>query len=285
MLSCVDHVLVAVEDLDAAEARFAALLGRSASWRGAHRGTGTESAVFALSNTAVELVAAIGEGSLADVVRQQLRRSEGLFALALGTADAASCVKQLRERGLDVPDPEVGEAHDDAGAVMRRWHSFSLSPTDTRGLMVFVLEREGDNAPFAQAPAQSDAGIADAVDHIVIRTAQPDTAIENMGEKLGIRLALDRTFEPRQVRLLFFRLGGVTIEYAASLDPERKHRGADRLWGLSLRTTDIEAAHERLANAGFALDPVRDGHKPGTRVFTLKEPVLGIATLMLANVP
>lgn len=283
MLDGIDHALVAVQDLDIARQRFETLLGRGVSWRGKHQGTGTESAVFALSNTAVELVAAVGEGSLADVVRQQLRRGEGLFALALCTADAAAAVATLRERDLEVDAPGLGEAHDADGNVERRWHSFALAPTDTRGLMVFLLQREGEGAAFETAPPLAKVGTLDAMDHIVVQTSQPDAAIALYRDALGIRLALDRTFDDRQVRLLFFRLGGVTLEVACALAPERRHRGADRLWGFALRCSDIEAAHTRLAASEMEVTAVRDGHKPGTRVFSVVNGVCGIPTLVIED--
>ena len=44
------------------------------------------------------------------------------------------------------------------------------------------------------------------------------------GDRLALRLALDRTFEERRVRLLFFRIAGVTVELAASLDGGRAAR-------------------------------------------------------------
>ena len=37
------------------------------------------------------------------------------------------------------------------------------------------------------------------------------------GDGLGLRLALDRSFEAWGVRLLFFRVGGLTVEVAAPL--------------------------------------------------------------------
>jgi hypothetical protein len=49
-----------------------------------------------------------------------------------------------------------------------------------------------------------------AVDHVVLRTADPDAALALYGSGLGIRLALDQAFDG--IRMLFFRTGGVTLE-------------------------------------------------------------------------
>jgi hypothetical protein len=53
--AAVDHVILAVADLEVATAAYAALLGRAPSWRGVHPGLGTRNAIFRLDNTYVEL--------------------------------------------------------------------------------------------------------------------------------------------------------------------------------------------------------------------------------------
>jgi len=51
----------------------------------------------------------------------------------------------------------------------------------------------------------------------VLRTRDPEAARAFFGEGLGLRLALDREFPAWGARLLFFRVGGVTVEVAAEL--------------------------------------------------------------------
>ena len=92
---------------------------------------------------------------------------------------------------------------------------------------------------------------------------------------------LDREFPQWGARMLFFRLGGTTIEVVSALEAGESSPPADRdeLWGLSFRVPDAEAAHARLVDYGMAVSGLRDGRKPGTRVFTVKEP--GPPILML----
>lgn len=97
---------------------------------------------------------------------------------------------------------------------------------------------------------------------------------------LGLRLALDRTFEAWGVRLLFSRVGGLTVEVAASLTPADP-TAADRLWGISRRVSDIEAAHARLVAEGFAVSEIRGGRRPNTRVATVRAETHGVATLVI----
>jgi catechol 2,3-dioxygenase-like lactoylglutathione lyase family enzyme len=116
----------------------------------------------------------------------------------------------------------------------------------------------------------------------VVRTRDADAAIALYGGALGLRLALDRSFPAWGVRLLFFRVGGVTVELAASLAEQAP--GADRLWGFSWRVPDADAVRARLAAAGFDVSEVRPGRKPGTRVLTVRAPTHGVATLLLEPV-
>ena len=68
----------------------------------------------------------------------------------------------------------------------------------------------------------------------------------------------DRVFEARGVRLLFFRIGGVTVEIASSLAGGGADDG-DRLWGMSYKVADVAAARQRVAEAGFEVSEVRGG--------------------------
>jgi hypothetical protein len=44
---------------------------------------------------------------------------------------------------------------------------------------------------------------------------------------------------------------------------------------------DADSARRRLAGEGFEVSEVRTGRRPGTRVFTVRGPTHGVATLML----
>ena len=128
------------------------------------------------------------------------------------------------------------------------------------------------------APA---AAAATGVDHVVVRTADAEAAKHLYGRQLGIRLALDRSFEQWGARLLFFRIGGLTIEIAASIGEPVEPGAADDLWGVAYRVPDADAARERLAGEGFDVTEVRRGRRPGTRVFTVRAETHGVATLCL----
>jgi catechol 2,3-dioxygenase-like lactoylglutathione lyase family enzyme len=285
MWTHLDHVIVAVADLAAAARSYARLLGRSPSWRGEHPGLGTENALFRTGEAYLELLApAQGAG---DWLRKRLdERGEGLLGFALATPDADACAKTLAERGLHPAAPARGIGRDVESGAFREWRSVMLPPAETRGVLVFGIEHRSapellPEVPPAGAPEAAVHGI----DHVVIRSADADATRALYGDRLGLRLALDKSFPQWGARLIFFRVGRITVEVAAPLDAAADAAAEDRAWGISWRVGDADAARIRLAEAGFDVSEVRTGRRPGTRVLTVRGDPCGIATLILEPTP
>ena len=97
-------------------------------------------------------------------------------------------------------------------------------------------------------------------------------------------MRLDRTNAAWGARLMFFRCGDLIVEVAHDLGAG-VGAGEDRLWGLSWRVPDAEAAQARLAAAGFDVSATRPGRKPGTRVFSVRDGTCGVPTLVLEPAP
>ena len=283
MLQTLDHVIVGVRDLEAATATYSSLLGREPSWRGAHPGMGTTNTLFRLANTYLELLAPVGEGTTAAMLRARLESDgEGLVGFAFGTDDAEECCRALRARGLSPTDPIPGTGRDEKTGAERSWKNVILSPGDSRGPLVFAIEHlsPSEALPAARIVGAKEAAVA-GLDHVVVNTRDAEATRAFYGDKLGLRLALDRTFENRGVRLLFFRVGGVTVEVAARLADGVDPAAPDRLFGLAWKVPDADAACARLAEVGFAVSAARAGHKPGTRVCTVDAGTCGVATLLI----
>ena len=60
MIERLDHLVIAVNDLDAAVESYTKLFGYGPSWRGVHEQLGTANALFPLDNTYLELLASDG---------------------------------------------------------------------------------------------------------------------------------------------------------------------------------------------------------------------------------
>ncbi|MEE9279094.1 MAG: VOC family protein [Myxococcota bacterium] len=283
MFDAFDHIVVAVRDLDAATADYAELLGRQPSWRGEHPARGTANTLFRFGNGYLGLIAAAGTGPGADQVEKRLdAEGEGPMAIALATSDADACAKWLRERGIAAAEPEPGGGRDLDSGAERRWRSVRLPLEDTRGVFLFAMEHlsPAETLPHALAVGSEEAAVA-GFDHVVIQTRDADASRALYGERLGIRLALDRSFERRGVRLLFFRIGGVTLELAGRLDAEPEPDADDRLWGIAYQVPDVDAARTRVHRAGFDVSETRSGNKPGTAVCTVADRTHGVPTLLI----
>jgi catechol 2,3-dioxygenase-like lactoylglutathione lyase family enzyme len=176
------------------------------------------------------------------------------------------------------------------------FHGLDVRTTPVIGSSSVEVEASPSDARTpAPSPTTSPAGVpsavrdiaagADAVhaiDHVVIRSTDLERAIALWRDRLGIRLALDREFPERGLRMLFFRSAGMTLEFVSAIgagDPA----GRDALDGVAYQVRNLAGCRERLATAGLDVSPVRDGHKRGTRVATVRSGTLGIPTLLIEH--
>ena len=268
MIEALDHVAVAVSDLDRAASAFGALFGRRADWR--EEAAGARHAWFQLSNMALDLVQPDGPGETGDRVRAQIAaHGEGLWGLAFAVSDLEETRRVLARRGAP-----TGEAA--ALLSTDAWRLAFVDPAATHGVSIALAER---TRPFERRPAAADG--VQALDHVVINTANPDRAVALYGARLGLDFRLDRSNPQWGSRLMFFRCGGAVVEIGARLGSETSD-APDRLSGLAWRVIDPDAARARIAAAGFDVSEVRAGRKPGTKVCTGRAGVPGAPTLMLS---
>jgi catechol 2,3-dioxygenase-like lactoylglutathione lyase family enzyme len=287
VLTSLDHVVVAVSDLEVATATYARLLGRTPSWRGTHPQLGTANSLFRLSNTYLELLAPDGSGSMAEALRTRLAlEGEGILGLAFGTPDAAACAAEFRASGLPAADPGEGVGRHASTGVVRTWRSVLLPASATRGIVMFAIEHRSPPEALPAAPPDGpETEIVSGLDHVVVASADLDAAAALYRDGLRLRLALDRRFEQRGLRLLFFRVGGVTVELAGQLAGAPDRDAPDRATGLAWRTADVAGARARLVAAGFEVSEVRRGQKRGTQVCTVRRETHGVGTLLIGPEP
>lgn len=272
-LAGLDHLIVAVADLDEATAVYETLLGRAPSWRGRHPGLGTRNTLFRLSNTYLELLA-VDAGATAPFaagLKQALgERPERPHGIAFGSADIEATVAALRRRGVRIGDAADGAGTDDASGVRRTWRSAFIDPASTRRLFTFAIEHTSpaELLPPAAAKAPADS-TCDGIDHIVVFTQDLEASRRLWSETLGVREDWHHDFPERGTRNLGFDLGGIIVELITRTDREPTDRG-DTLWGVAYRVADIAAASARLRAAGIEVDEPRAGLLPGTRVATVR---------------
>lgn len=274
MITGLDHVVVLVNDIDAAAASYETLFARTPSWR--NRGDGAARVLFTLDNTTLELMAPDGEGESAERIRSLLaQQGEGMASLCFGTGDIARLHRRLDRLALKPEAVVAVESRDDLTGSSLAWKRTRTATDATRGVRMFFLELERPRPVSASADPSSIA----AMDHVVVYTADPERAAALYGARLGLDMALDRS-HAEWGRLMFFRCGEMIVEVASRPgkgDPEKP----DRLGGICWRVADVDATHARLSAAGVDVSGVRIGRKPGTRVMTVKSGTCGVPTLLI----
>jgi catechol 2,3-dioxygenase-like lactoylglutathione lyase family enzyme len=281
MITGLDHIVLVCPSMEAGEAAYSALLGRRPDWKARDAG-GAETAIYQLGNMALELMAPSGGGPVARRLHAMIEQEgPGLKSLVFGCQDIVQTRRLLERRGLKADEPADGESVDQGAGRERRWTRFRLDEAGTHGARIFVLERRAGD-PLTHAPAGPAA--VNLLDHVVINTPAPDRAAALYGARLGLRLALDRSNPDWDMRLMFFRVGDLTVELAHKLSAGQSAR-PDRIWGLSWRVDDIDAAQARLSDAGLAVTSIRPGRRAGSRVFSVRDGTLGVPTLILSAEP
>jgi catechol 2,3-dioxygenase-like lactoylglutathione lyase family enzyme len=274
MLNRFHSAVLDVQDFEAAVSHYGTLLGREPSWLGRNAERGSRSAFFRLANMALE-VCDPGRGA---------RTREGLRAIRLDAQDVADLPARLSLEGVEILETTRESSEESSGAQTLEWTRCAIDPTSSRGIEVEILGDMTHGAfPEARVDVPAQSAVRD-LDHVVIFSEDVESTRDFYLEGLGIRLALDKTFDDRQVRLLFFRLGGVTIEIGSRLGARPEAERPDRFGGLAWEVESADEIRERLLGADFDVSEVRPGNKAGTRVCTVRSPVHGVPTLLIQPV-
>ena len=278
MIERIDHLIVAVKDLEAAEDNYKKIFGHDPVWRGAHESLGTKNSIFNFNNLYFELLAANGKGAGASLVNSSIEENgEGLAGLVFGSDNIETTKQQLSSKGYELSGLALGEGFDEDAGKKRTWQSLFLPNDITRGLFSFAIEHKTGKLDLLD---RFTSDCVHKLDHVVINTNDAEGFIQVYEKDLGIRLALDQTVEKWGGRMLFFRLNQTTIEVIARPD---EGISKDSLWGLAWDVEDLEATHTRLTKLGIEASDVKEGRKPNTLVSTIKSNTCNIPTLFIQH--
>ncbi|MDI1285549.1 MAG: VOC family protein [Reyranella sp.] len=173
----------------------------------------------------------------------------GLHAMVFATDDLGKAESLLERRAV--------AATREGDAVAFTGHGVAIR-----------LAARGSDAP---SPFTDDeASCVSALDHVVVRTLSPERAIAFYAGRLGLDLRLDRSNPQWGARQLFFRCGDVVVEIVHNLK-KGVSEAPDQLWGLAWRVPDVAKACARLKAAGLDVTAPRDGRRPGSQVFSVKD--------------
>ncbi len=213
MIERIDHLIVAVKDLEAAEDNYKKIFGHDPVWRGAHESLGTKNSIFNFNNLYFELLAANGKGAGASLVNSSIEENgEGLAGLVFGSDNIETTKQQLSSKGYELSGLALGEGFDEDAGKKRTWESLFLPNEITRGLFSFAIEHKTGKLDLLD---RFTSDCVHKLDHVVINTNDAEGFIRVYEKDLGIRLALEQTVENGGGRMIFFRLKQTKIEVIA----------------------------------------------------------------------
>ena len=277
MISSVDHIIIAVKNLDQAISDYEKILGIAPCWKGKHNELGTENALFNFENIYLELLSPCDAGPGTEFINSLLAaKGDHLAGIALGTKNIEHVKEVLNKDGYEV-EISSGEATSERDGKIRRWKNIFLPSTLSRELFIFIIKHTVGSLPKHE---NQDASKVKKLDHVVINTQNADNFISIYRDIYKIRLALDKTIEHWKRRMLFFRTNATTIEVIEEKD---KKESADELWGLAWEVDSIEDAHKRLVSNNVEVTPIKEGLKKGTLVATIKSHTCNVPTLLIEH--
>jgi catechol 2,3-dioxygenase-like lactoylglutathione lyase family enzyme len=278
MIKTLDHIIIAVSNLDKAEESYTKIFGTPSVWKGEHKEYGTINCLFNFQNTYFELLAAKGEGLGASLVEHSLKeKGEGLIGIVFGTNDINKSRKKLIDKGFLVGDISSGEGTNFKDRSIRKWKNLFLPPELTRGLFSFLIQHTHGSLQTQNVYSSS---AVNKLDHLVINTSNADGFIKIYKDVFDIRLALDRYVKEWKSRILFFRFNKTTIEV---IEKKNDETSDDSLWGLCWEVKDIGKTHKRLLKEGVKVSEIKKGIKANTLVATIESHTHNIPTLLIEH--
>ena len=138
-----DHVLIAVRDLDAAKDTFERL-GFKVTPEGKHPGRGTSNRLVVFGGEYLELISVHDpEGDLfRPNLPSFLDAREGLFIFSMGTSDVHERVRSVRSAGVLITDPVKGSRQAGDGMTAYSWTQAEVDPEEMPGSQTFFIQHD-----------------------------------------------------------------------------------------------------------------------------------------------
>ena len=131
MFKGVDHVVIAVKDLDGAVGRYETIYGAAVSDRSEAPAAGMAMAFFRFGDSYIELVSATGDQG--PIAKRLADQGEGVHLVAMKVDDIDATLTELREKGIRlVGDP--GPGNPVKGQVF-------IHPSVTGGVLTQLVQR------------------------------------------------------------------------------------------------------------------------------------------------
>tara|TARA_B100000609_G_C17209319_1_gene432846 strand:+ start:1102 stop:1932 length:831 start_codon:yes stop_codon:yes gene_type:complete len=272
MLTRVQNIFLATNNIEETSKKFTIFFKRNPDFVGHSKKLGIHIISFGLNKTNICLISPKSNGVWFEALNNFLKKKgEGIFGVNFSSDnfdnDYNNFVKNELKLSNKIETSFEGNKKDQIK------FSFSNILNKTVESLNIVISNEMD----FQNNRENSKNNVSKVNQLVIQTKSPDTIKDFFRDKLSIRLALDKTFKEWAGRMLFFRLGGVTLEVIEGQDIKQN----SKYFGIGWHTDNYNKCYNDLLKNGFRLSKIRIGRKEGTLVSTLKDPILNIPTILI----
>ena len=272
MLTRVQNIFLATKNIEETSQKFSIFFGRSPDFIGQSINLGIDIIIFGLNNTNICLISPKSSGFWFETLNNFLKnKGEGIFGINFSSDDFDNDYNNFTKNNLKLSD-KIESNFEGNNNDKIKFSFFNIFDKAIENLNIFV----SNEMNFQNNKANSKNNVSK-VNQIVIQTEAPDTIKDIFDGKLSIRLALDKTFKEWAGRMLFFRLGGVTLEVIEGKDIKQN----SKYFGIGWHADNYNKCYNSLLNDGFSLSEIRKGRKEGTLVSTLKKPILNIPTILI----
>lgn len=133
MIRKIEHIGIAVEDLEKSRELFTRLLGKAHYKTESVEGEGVETSFFEVGDTKVELLQASRPDS--PIAKYLEKKSEGVHHIAFDVEDIHTEVKRLKEAGFEILNETPKQGADNKIVVF-------LHPRSTNGVLVELCQEK-----------------------------------------------------------------------------------------------------------------------------------------------
>jgi len=272
MLTRVQNIFLATKNIVETSQKFSIFFGGKPNFIGQSGNLGIDIISFGLHETNICLISPKSSGIWFEILNNFLKnKGEGIFGINFSSDDFDNDYNNFAKNDLKLSD-KIESSFEGDNDNQIKFSFFNISDKAVESLNIFV-----SNEMDFQKNLENSYNNVSKVNQLVIQTETPDSIKDIFERKLGIRLALDKTFKEWAGRMLFFRLGGVTLEVIEGKDIKQN----SKYFGIGWHAENYNKCYNDLVNDGFSLSEIRKGRKEGTLVSTIKEPILNIPTILI----
>jgi catechol 2,3-dioxygenase-like lactoylglutathione lyase family enzyme len=264
MISRLDHVVIAVRDLDAAVRRYQAI-GFDVRPGGRHTGLGTYNALIRFGLDYLELLSVFDEAEARrngrDDIVQFLKEHDGALArYALASSNLDEDARRFQKTGFEATGPYPMQRLRPDGHVLS-WRLLVPRTPTWRSTLPFLIQwDQGDEQRLAWDGIGEHANCAFGIARVAVVTRDLAATSDTYERKLGLGAPVTGEVIPRDAKQSTFALGRFRIELREPIGPGAAQRTlaeiGEGLQEIEIAVRDLIAMRSILAKAGVKAEPV-----------------------------